>query len=397
VAERPRRLALELAWDNLRLLAILGLFALIMITVLIVLMMRQFIKPVRHMVRVAQAIEKGDLKRRTALDRKDEVGELSRAFDRMTQRLSRSMENLEREVAERKRAEEELRSSTQRLSLHMENTPLAVIEWDVDSKITQWNPAAEKIFGYQTSEVLGKTSEFLFMPGKDLEEARRYWIRLFKEQAEKHVQLNMATQKGESKLCDLFTTLLRDAQGNIAGMACLLQDISHRAMLEQQLRQAQKMEAMGTLAGGIAHDFNNILSAITGYSELALDEIESGNPSPNEIRQILKAADRAKVLIQQILAFSRKAALEMIPVKSQPGDRGQHRHRQSQHPQDDYRGFCGRAGNRVGIRGPQSAGPDNPEPGRQRPGRHARRRHFQHQDPAGSADSGPRPPTGQSP
>ena len=84
--------------------------------------------------------------------------------------------------------------------------------------------------------------------------------------------------------------------------------------MEAQLRHAQKMEAVGTLAGGIAHDFNNILAAVLGYSELALDEAAEGAAAPEEIKQIIEAANRAKVLVQQILAFSRKMSLEPKPL-----------------------------------------------------------------------------------
>ncbi len=91
-----------------------------------------------------------------------------------------------------------------------------------------------------------------------------------------------------------------------------------RQHAESQLRQAQKMEAIGTLAGGIAHDFNNILSAILGYSELALDDARSGQPSARYIRQILKAGHRARDLVHQILTFSRQTETEVKPIQIKP-------------------------------------------------------------------------------
>jgi PAS domain S-box-containing protein len=102
-------------------------------------------------------------------------------------------------------------------------------------------------------------------------------------------------------------------------------DITELKSLEQerqrtdaQLRQAQKMEAIGTLAGGIAHDFNNILSAILGYSELALDDAENNRTSPHYIRQILRAGGRARDLVQQILTFSRQTETEAKPIRVRP-------------------------------------------------------------------------------
>jgi PAS domain S-box-containing protein len=91
-----------------------------------------------------------------------------------------------------------------------------------------------------------------------------------------------------------------------------------RRQTERQLRQAQKMEAIGTLAGGIAHDFNNILSAILGYSELALDDALNDRPSPNYIREIVKAGGRARDLVQQILTFSRQTETEAKPIQVKP-------------------------------------------------------------------------------
>lgn len=102
----------------------------------------------------------------------------------------------------------------------------------------------------------------------------------------------------------------------------LLREIDDRITAEQekenlelQLRQAHKMEAIGTLAGGIAHDFNNLLAAIIGYADLAKEEIPEGNPAKLQIEEVLKAGDRAKNLVKQILSFSRKSVLERVPVQ----------------------------------------------------------------------------------
>ena len=94
----------------------------------------------------------------------------------------------------------------------------------------------------------------------------------------------------------------------------VLSDITDKVKMEAQLRQAQKMEALGALAGGMAHDFNNILGAVIGYAELALEDSVAGKTSPEDMAQIIKAADRAKTLVQKILAFSRKAEVKLEPL-----------------------------------------------------------------------------------
>jgi signal transduction histidine kinase/DNA-binding response OmpR family regulator len=108
---------------------------------------------------------------------------------------------------------------------------------------------------------------------------------------------------------------IRDGDGRITGAIELLEDITERTELENRLRHAQKMESIGTLAGGIAHDFNNILSAIIGYTELAMLDLEPDRPSRQDLREVLQASQRAKNLVAQILAFSRQQESVFGPVQ----------------------------------------------------------------------------------
>jgi PAS domain S-box-containing protein len=107
---------------------------------------------------------------------------------------------------------------------------------------------------------------------------------------------------------------LRDLQGNIVAGIELVRDVTDQKKLEAQLRHAQKMEAIGTLAGGIAHDFNNILSIIKGYGEMVMDALEAGNPSRADMNEVLTAADRAADLARRLLIFSRKEVIEVKPL-----------------------------------------------------------------------------------
>jgi signal transduction histidine kinase/ActR/RegA family two-component response regulator len=109
--------------------------------------------------------------------------------------------------------------------------------------------------------------------------------------------------------------LLKNNDGSVAGAISSSRDVTARRRLEEQLRQSQKMESIGTLAGGIAHDFNNILGVIFGYAELSREQAADNSVLANNISQILKAADRAKNLIRQILAFSRKSTFEAVPLR----------------------------------------------------------------------------------
>ena len=110
--------------------------------------------------------------------------------------------------------------------------------------------------------------------------------------------------------CTSRPKILRDGAGRAMRMVGTVQDITARRQLEDQLRQSQKMEAIGRLAGGIAHDLNNALTAIAGYAELALNEVKSGHPARPDVEEIRRAAERAGSVTRQLLAFSRKQLLE---------------------------------------------------------------------------------------
>ena len=120
---------------------------------------------------------------------------------------------------------------------------------------------------------------------------------------------------GERKF-RIVTSPIRNTQGWVTAAIKIMEDITEKQRLEMQLRQAQKMEAIGTLAGGIAHDFNNILSAILGFSELCLDEAKPGSSLEENLREVLHASHRARDLIRQILAFSRQNEMDRKPIQS---------------------------------------------------------------------------------
>ena len=125
----------------------------------------------------------------------------------------------------------------------------------------------------------------------------------------------------DGELYDIETMVspIRDSAERLTGFVALARDITREVELENQLRQAQKMEAIGTLAGGIAHDFNNILASVIGYAELARRNLPRDSQAVSDLEEVLEAADRAKELVKQILTFSRQGdqewrALRLVPV-----------------------------------------------------------------------------------
>src|SRR5438105_5443661 len=123
------------------------------------------------------------------------------------------------------------------------------------------------------------------------------------------VEARWKRKDGKTITVRLSGRTLRNDQGDLESFEMIAEDITERRALEEQFRQAQKMEAVGRLAGGVAHDFNNLLTVIKGYSELMMDELDPSDPLCSEVDEIRKASDRAATLTRQLLAFSRKQVL----------------------------------------------------------------------------------------
>ncbi len=198
----------------------------------------------------------------------------------------------------------------QQLQLQIERMPLAYMLLDAHFQVIDWNPAAEKIFGYRKEEVLGMCPPFAkIVPQAFWPQAEAILSRTQNGDMSAHSTNENLTKDGRTITCEWINTPLESPDGRFKGVLCLAQDISERRRLESQLRQAHKMEAIGNLAGGIAHDFNNLMTVVTGYSQLVLNRVEQESPLRSDIEEIKKAGQRAASLTRQLLAFSRKQVL----------------------------------------------------------------------------------------
>ncbi len=133
------------------------------------------------------------------------------------------------------------------------------------------------------------------------------------------------TREGEERMLDFRAALIRDEKGQSLSVRGTARDVTERiqfekekAELEKQIRQSQKMQAIGTLAGGIAHDFNNILFPIIGYTEMVLERMAGDDPSRNDLEEVLRAANRAADMVRQILSFARQTEEEWKPMQLHP-------------------------------------------------------------------------------
>jgi two-component system, cell cycle sensor histidine kinase and response regulator CckA len=205
------------------------------------------------------------------------------------------------DITERKQAEDTLR----RQASLMDQTYDAILAWDWNGPITFWNRGAERLYGFSQEEALGQLPRVL------LRTATRGifgdQLSVLERDSRWEGVLDQVTRDGRRIQLESRMALVREA-----GRSYVLEvnrDITDRQLLEEQLRQAQKMEAIGRLAGGVAHDFNNLLGVILGYSSLMLDTIE--DPAlRKKLDEIHKAGQRAAGLTRQLLAFSRKQILE---------------------------------------------------------------------------------------
>jgi len=170
------------------------------------------------------------------------------------------------------------------------------------------NEAFERHTGWHRDEVIGRPGSILDGPGTDASLIARMHEHLRRGETIR-AEVLQYTREGREYWAELVVVPVHDSTGEHTHWVSVHRDVSERKQLEGQLFQAQKMEAVGRLAGGVAHDFNNVLTAISGFSELLLEELPAGEGPHEEVQQIKAAAERATGLTRQLLAFSRKQIL----------------------------------------------------------------------------------------
>ncbi|MBA2687993.1 MAG: PAS domain S-box protein [Gemmatimonadaceae bacterium] len=210
-----------------------------------------------------------------------------------------------RDVTEEKSSTE----SIARLAAIVESSDDAVIGTDLEGRILAWNPGAERMYGYTQSEMLGKYHQILAAP-EDSIDMRAIVRDATTTGVTAHFESTRMRKDGRRVLVSVSVSPIRDKDGKIIGASGISRDVTEHRRLEDEFRQAQKMEAIGRLAGGIAHDFNNILTAISANAEMAMEDLAPDHPVREDLVEIRRAGARAAALTRQLLAFSRKQVLQ---------------------------------------------------------------------------------------
>ena len=209
-----------------------------------------------------------------------------------------------RDVSERKEAER----VTSELAAVVANSNDAIIACTPDGTIRSWNAGASRIFGYPVEEAIGRPFDMLIPPER-LDEFPQTLTLVQRGESQVDYETVRIRKDGRKISVSLTDSPIRGEGGRITGLSSIARDITERKRLEEDLLQSQKMDAVGRLAGGIAHDFNNILTAILGYSDLLVGQIDDKHWMFKHLTEIRKAADFAASLTHQLLAFSRRQPL----------------------------------------------------------------------------------------
>lgn len=272
--------------------------------------------PILRLTESAERVARGDLDAHAKISGPREVQMLARAFNLMTGQVRETLEGLLVEIGDRTRAESSARESEERVRAFVENALDVILVIDRQGQVLYASPSIERLLGRDVASVIGK-NWFEWLVAADASALRARLEEAVRDDKPVFERLRVIHVNGEQRYVELVGRPAFDVRG-VGGVIVNARDVSdrvradsERAELEEHLTQARKMEAIGHLAGGVAHDFNNLLTPIIGYTELVRSSFPVSDPIAQDLAVVLEAAEGARQLVRQLLAFGRKQALEV--------------------------------------------------------------------------------------
>jgi PAS domain S-box-containing protein len=261
----------------------------------VIALSRRLTSPITGLTDAADRMASGDLNTALPSANVRELQSLSYSFDRMRRELKQRTETLQK-------SESRYRSLLSRLPIGVyRNTP------GPSGRFLMANEAISKMFGYESPEQFTQSNVSDLY--EDLAEMESFSKQLLAHGSVNAVMLRVKKKDGSPFWASVTARAVYNDQGEIKYFDGIIEDITERKRLENELRQAQKIESIGNLAGGVAHDFNNMLSIILGNTEMIIENLDKANPVVANMQEIQKAAKRSANLTRQLLAFARKQAI----------------------------------------------------------------------------------------
>lgn len=217
-----------------------------------------------------------------------------------------------RNITERKMAEKTLRESEERYRKVLESSPDPIIVYDMEGMAAFVNPAFQRVFGWTSDEVLGKPIKYV--PGSNREDVPFIIERVKGGGDFQNLETRLLSKDGRDIDISMSAAVWRNQEGSPVGSVVTLRDVTNQKDLEAKLQQAQKMEAIGTLAGGLAHDFNNLLMGIMGNTSLMIIDSASDHPDYERIESIEEYVRSGAELTKRLLGFAQGGKYEVKPI-----------------------------------------------------------------------------------